>query len=52
MSPSSEKDKKAVSSLSAIKDSANLQEIIDKMSLPAVQAHRDKAEKISFRRPT
>lgn len=30
----------------------DLQEIIDRMSLPAVQARRDKPEKVSFRRPT
>ncbi len=42
----------AGSSLVMIKDTASFQEIIDKMSLPAVQARREKREVISYRRPT
>jgi len=42
----------ANSSLVMIKDTASFQEIIDKMSLPAVQARREKREAISYHRPT
>lgn len=42
----------AIFSLSCVKDSAEFSEIIDKMSVPTVQAYREKESLVSYRRPT
>lgn len=42
----------AIFNLSCVKDSAEFSEIIDKMSVPTVQAYREKNSDVSFRRPT
>lgn len=42
----------AISSLSGVKDSAKFSELLDKISVPTVQAFRDKNESVSYRRPT
>jgi hypothetical protein len=48
--PQTDREKPSVSSLKQLPQS--LDEIIDRMSCPAVQATREKPEKVSFRRPT
>ena len=42
----------AIFSLSCVKDSAEFSEIIDKISVPTVQAYREKNSHVSYRRPT